>query len=180
MSDSLPPHVLLYSRLPCPFPSPRACSNSYPLSWWCHPTISSSAIHFSSCFQSFPASVTFPMSWDFTSGGQSIGASASSSVFPMNTQDWLPLGWTGLISFQSKGLSRVFSNTTFQNHQFFGAKLSFWSNFHIHYYWKTTAWTRQIFVDKVICLLFNTLSRFVIAFLPRSKRLLISNYMYLT
>ena len=98
-------------------------SNSCPSSRWCHPTISSSAIPFSSCFQSFPASGSFQMSQFFASGGQSIGASASASVFPMNIQDWFPLGLTGLISFQSKGLSRIFSNTTVQKHQLFGAQL---------------------------------------------------------
>ena len=98
---------------------PKLMSN-----WWCHPTISSSVIPFSSCLQSFPGSGSFPMSQFFTSGGQSIGVSASTSVLPMNTQDWSPLGWTGWISLQSKGLSRVFSNTTVQNHQFFGAQLS--------------------------------------------------------
>ena len=97
------------------------CSNSCPLSWWCHPTILSSVIPFSSCLQSFPASGSFPMSQFFTSGGQSIGVSASASVLPMNIQDWFPLGLTGLVSLQSKGLSRVFSNTTVQKHQFFGA-----------------------------------------------------------
>ena len=112
------------ARLPCPSPSPGACSNSNPLSQWCHPTISSSVVPFSSCPQSFPASGSFQMSQFFTSGGQSIRISASTSVLPMNTQDWSPLGWTGFISLQSKGLSRVFSNTTVQKHQFFGAQLS--------------------------------------------------------
>ena len=105
-------------------PTPRAYPNSYLLSQWCHPTISSSVIPFSSCLQSFPASVSFQMSQLFASGGQSTGASASASVLPMNIQDWFPLGWTGWISLQSKGLSRVFSNTTVQKHQFFGAQLS--------------------------------------------------------
>ena len=107
------------------------CSNSCPLSWWCHPTISSSVIPFSSCLQSLPASGSFPMSQFFTSGGQSTGASASASRLPMNTQGLSPLGWTGWISLQSKGLSRVFSNTTVQKHQFFNAQPSFWSNSHI-------------------------------------------------
>ena len=119
-------------RLSCPSLSPRACSNSCPLSQWCHPTISSSVILFSSCLWSFPASGSFPMSQFFTSGGQSIVVSASASVLPMNTQDWFPLGWTGWISLQAKGLSRVFSNTTVQKHQFFSAPLSLWSNSHIH------------------------------------------------
>ena len=103
-----------------------------PLSRWCHPTISSSVIPFSSCPQSFAASESFPMSWLFTSDGQSIGVSASALVLPINIQDWFPLGWTGRISLQSKGLSRVFSNTTVQKHQFFGAQPSLWSNSHIH------------------------------------------------
>ena len=131
MSDSLPPHGLQPSRLPCPSPAPRACSNSCPSSWWCHPTISSSVIPFS-CLQSFPASGSFPVSQFFTSRGQSIGASASASVLPVNTQDWSPLGWTGWISLQSKGLSGVFSNTTVQKHQFSSAKLSLWSHSLIH------------------------------------------------
>ena len=124
MSDSLWSHGLQHTRLPRPSPTPRACSNSCPSSQWCHPTISSSVIPFSSCLQSFPPSGSFPMSQFFPSGGQSIGVSASTSVLPMNIQDW-SLGWTGWISLQSKGLSRVFSNTTVQKHQFFGAQLSF-------------------------------------------------------
>ena len=103
MSDSLWPHGLQRARLPCPSPTPRACPNSYPSSWWCHPTISSSVIPFSTCLQSFPASGSFPMSLFFASGGQSMGVSASALVLPMNTQDWSPLGWTGWISLQSKG-----------------------------------------------------------------------------
>ena len=125
-------HGLQPARLPCPSPTPWACSNSCPLSRWCHPTISSSVVPFSFCLQSFPASGSFPMSGLFASGGQSIGASASASVLPMNIQDWFPLGWTGWISLQSKGLSRVFSNTTVQTHQFYGAQLCLWSNAHIH------------------------------------------------
>ena len=120
MSDSLRLYGLHYTRLPCPSPTPRACSNSCPLSQWCHPIISSSVVLFSSCLQSFPASGSFPISQFFTSGGQSIGASASALVLPMNIQDWFPLGLTALISLKSKGLSRVFSNTTVQKHQFFG------------------------------------------------------------
>ena len=112
MSDSLRPHGLQHARLPCPSPTPRACSNSCPLSQWCHPTISPSVIPFSSCLQSFPASGPFLMSQFFASGGQSIGVSASASVLPVNMQDWSPLGWTGWISLQFKGLSRVFSNIT--------------------------------------------------------------------
>ena len=118
------------TRMPCPLPGAR--SNSCPSSPWCHPTISSSVVPFSSCPQSCPASGSFPMSQLFAWGGQSIGVSALASVLPMNTQDWSPLGWTGWISLQSKGLSRVFSNTTVQKHQFFGTQTSFWSNSHIH------------------------------------------------
>ena len=124
VSDSLRPHGLQHTRPPCPSPTPGVYSNSCPLSRWCHPTISSSVIPFSSCLQSFPASGSFPMSQFFTSGGQSIGVSSSASVLPMNTQDWFPLGWTGWISLQSKRLSRIFSNMTAQKHQFFSAQLS--------------------------------------------------------
>ena len=116
-SDSLQPHELQHARPPCPSPTPWVYSNSCPLSWWCRPTISSSVIPFS-CFQSFPASGSFQMSEFSGSGDQSIGVSASTSVLPMNIQDWFPLGWTGWISLLSKGLSRVFSNTTVQKHQF--------------------------------------------------------------
>ena len=122
MTDSLPPHGLRHTRLPCLSLSPGACSNSCPLSWWCHPTISSSVACFSSCLQSVPASRSFPVSWVFTSGDQTIGASAS--VLPMNIQGWFPLGLTSLVSLQSKGLSRVFSSNTVQKHQFFGAQPS--------------------------------------------------------
>ena len=132
VSDSLWHHGLQQARLPCPWPSPGACSNSCPLSRWCHPTISSSVIPFSSCLQYFPASGSFPKSWLLASSGQSIAVSASASVLPMNTQDWFPLGWTGLMSLQSKRLSRVLSNTTDQKHQFFSTQLSLWSNSHIH------------------------------------------------
>ena len=132
MSNSLQSHGLQHTRLSCPSTTPWACSSSCPLSRWCHPAISSSAIPFSSCPQSFPASGSFPMSQFFASGGQSIGLSASTSVLPMNSQDWSPLGWTGWISLQSKGLSRVFCNTTVQKHQFFSTQLSFYSNSHIH------------------------------------------------
>ena len=126
------PHELQHARLPYPSPTPRACSISFPLSQWCHPTILSSATPFSFCLQSFPASGSFPMSQFFNSGGQTIGVSAWVSILPMNIQDWFPLGWTCWISLQSKGLSRVFSNTTVQKHQFLSAQLSFWSNSHIH------------------------------------------------
>ena len=112
MSDSLRPHGLQHARLPYPSPTPRACSNSCPLNWWCYPTISSSVVPFSSHLQSFSASGSFQMSQFFASGGQSIGGSASTSVLPMSSQDWFPLGWTGLISLQSKGLSRFFFSTT--------------------------------------------------------------------
>ena len=122
VSDSLLPYWLQHSRLPCPSPISGACSNSCPSSWWCHPSISSSAVPFSSCLLSFQASGSFPMSQFFASRGQSIRASASASILLMNTQDWFPLGWTGWISLQSKGLSRVFSNTTVQKHQFFGTQ----------------------------------------------------------
>ena len=132
VSNFLRPHELQHARLPCPSPTPRVYSNSCPSSQWCHPTISSSVVPFSSCLHSFPALRSFPMSQFFTSHGQIIGASASASVLPMNTQDWSPLGWTGWISLQSKGLSRVFSNTTVQKHQFFGTQLSSPSNSHIH------------------------------------------------
>ena len=132
VSNSLQPHEPQHARPPCPSPTPRVYPNSCSLSQWCHPTISSSVIPFSSCPQSFPASGSFQMSQLFPSGGQSIGVSASTSVLPMNTQGWSPLGWTGWISLQSKGLSRVFSNTTVQKHQFFSAQLSSQSNSHIH------------------------------------------------
>ena len=115
MSDSLQPHELQHARLPCPSQTPGVYSNSCPSSQWSHPTISSSVVPFSSCLQPFPASEFFPMSWFFTSGNQSIEVSALASVLPMNIQDWSPLGWTGWISLQSKGFSRVFSNTTVQN-----------------------------------------------------------------
>ena len=124
MSDSLRPLGLQHARSPCPSPTLEACSNSCPLSQWCHPTISSSVVHFSSCLQSSLASGSFPMSQFFTSVGQSIGVSASASVLKVKIQDWFPLGLTGLISLQSKELSRVFSNTTVQKHQFLGAQLS--------------------------------------------------------
>ena len=116
VSNSLWPHQLQHTRLPCQSPTPGACSNLCPLSRWCHPTISPSVIPFSSCLQSFPASGSSPMSQFFTSDGQNIGVSASASVLPMNIQDWFPLGLTDLIFLQSKGLSRVFSNTIVQNH----------------------------------------------------------------
>ena len=124
VSDSLWPHGLQHSRLPWTPPTPGAYSNSCPSSRWCHPAISSSIVPFSSCLQSFPASGSFPVRKFFASGGQSIGVSASASVFPVNIQDWFPLGWNSWISLQSKGLSRVFSNITVQKHQFFSTELS--------------------------------------------------------
>ena len=132
VSTSLRPHGLQHTRFLCPLPFPGACSNSCPLSRWCHPTISYSVIPFSSCFQSFLQSGSFLMSQLFASGGQSIGTSASASVLPMNIQGLFPLGWTGWISLQSKGLSVVFSNTTVQKLQFFSTQPSLWSNSHIH------------------------------------------------
>ena len=131
MSDSLWPHEPQHARPPCPSPTHGVHPNPCPSSRWCHPTISSSVIPFSSCPQSFPVSGSFPVSQLFASGGHSIVVSASTSILPMNTQDWTPLGWTGWISLQSKGLSRVFSNTTVQKHQFFGIQLSSQSNSHI-------------------------------------------------
>ena len=131
MSDSLRPHEPQHIRLPCPSRTRGVDSDSYPLSRWCHPTISSSVIPFSSHLQSFPASGSFPVSQHFQWGGQRIVASASTSVLPMNTRDWFPLGWTGWISLQSRGPSRVFSNTTVQKHRFFSTQLSLWSNSHI-------------------------------------------------
>ena len=124
VSDSFWPHEPQHTRSPCPSPTTRVYSNSCPLSQWCHPTISSSVVPFSSCLQSFPASGSFQMSQFSASGGQSIGVSASASVLPMNIQDWFSLEWTGWIYLQSKGLSRIFSNTTVQKHQFFSAQLS--------------------------------------------------------
>ena len=124
MSESLQPHESQHARPPCPSPTPGVHPNPCPSSQWCHPTISSSVIPFSSCPESFPASWSFQMNQLFPSGDQNTGVSASASVLPMNTQDWSPLGWTGWISLQSKGLSRVFSNTTVQKHPFFGAQFS--------------------------------------------------------
>ena len=156
MSDLLQPHGLQHTRHLCPSPSPRVCSDSCPLSQWCYPTISSSVIPFSSCPQSFPTLGSFQMNQLFASGGQSIGVSASALVLPVNTQDWSPLGWTGWISLQSKGLSRVFPNTTvpkasiLHHSAFFIVQLS-------HPYMttgKTVALTRRTFVGKVMSLFF--------------------------
>ena len=165
MSDSLWPHELQHTRPPCPSPTPGVHPNPRPLSRWCHPTISSSVVPFSSCLQCFPASGSFQMSQLFASGGQSIGISASTSVLPMNTQDWSHLGWTGWISLQSKGFSRVFYSTTvkastLQHSAFFIVQLS-------HSYMttgKTIALTRRTFVGKVMSLLLNMLSRFKLFF----------------
>ena len=170
VSNYLRPHELQHARPPCPSPTPGVHSDSRPSSPWCHPAISSSVVPFSSCLQSLPASGSFPMSQTFTWGGQSTGASALASFLPKKPQGWSS-EWTGWISLQSKGLSRVFSNTTFQKHEFFGTQLS------SHPYMttgETIALTRRTFVGKIMSLLLNMLSRLVITFLPRSKRLLIS------
>ena len=143
LSDSLQPHGLQHSRLPCPPPTPRVCSNSCPLSHWCHPTISSSVIPFSSSLLFFSPSGSFKMSQLFISGGHSNGASDSASVHQMNIQGWFNLGLTGLISLQSNGLSRVFSNTTVQKHQCFGAHPSLWSISHIHTWLLEKSWLWQ-------------------------------------
>ena len=132
VSNSLRPHELKHAKPPCPSPTPGVHSDSRPSSPWCHPAILSSVVPFSSCPQSLPASGSFPMSQFFAWGGQSIGVSALASFLPKNTQDWSPSEWTGWISLQSKGLSRVFSSTTVQKHQFFGTQLSSQSNSHIH------------------------------------------------
>ena len=166
LSDSLWPHGLHHTRAPCPLPTPRVYSNSCPFSQWCHPTIHPLWSSSSPAFRvSLPASGSFQMSQFFPSGGQSIGVSASTLVLPMTMQDWFPLGWTGWISLQSKGLSRVFSNTTVQKHQFFGAQLSSQSNLHPYMTTrKTIALTGRTFVGKVISLLLNMLSRLVITY----------------
>ena len=159
MSDSLRPCGLQHTRPPCPSATPRVYSNSCPLSWWCHPTISSSVSPSSSRLRSFPSSGCFQMNQSFESGGQSIGVSASTSVLPVNLQDWSPLEWAGWISWLSKGLSRVFSNTTVQKHQFFSAQLSFYSQLSHPYMTtgKTIALTRRTFVGKVMSLFSNML-----------------------
>ena len=177
VSNTLRLHELQHARLPCPSSTPRACSDSCPLCWGYHPTVSPSVVPFSSCLQSFPSLGTFQMNQFFTSDGQSIGISASMSVLPMYVQDWLPLGLTGLISLPSKGLSRIFSNWFKIINS---SELSFLCSptpTPIHDYWKekkNIALTRWTFVSKVTSLLFNILSRLVKAFLPRSKHLLIS------
>ena len=170
---TLRPHGLQHARLPCPLPPPRVCSNPCPLRW-CHPTISSSVIPFSSGPQFFPVIRVFPKSQPFASGGQSIRASASASVLPMTIQGWFPLGLTGLISLLLKRLSRIFSSNSIQSYQFFGAQPSLWFSYPHMTTGKTIALTRQTFVTKVMSLLFNTLSRLVTSFLPRSKCLLFS------
>ena len=174
MFSSLPPHGLQHARLPCPSPSPVACSNSCSSSRWCHPTISSSVVPFSPCLQSSTASGSFPMNQLFTSGSQTIGASASASILLMNIQGWFPLRLTGLISLLSKGFSKVFYHSLkasiFQHSAFFMVQLS-----HPHMITgKTIALTRRTFVGKVMSLLLHMLPRFVIAYLPKNKCLLIS------
>ena len=163
VSNSLWPHGQ-HARPPCPSPTPRVYPNSFPLSQWCHPTISSSVIPFSSCLQSFPASASFPMSQFFSSGGQSIGTSASASILPRNVQDWFPLGLTSLDSLQSKGLSRVFSNATVQSINSLAFSFLYSPTLTHMTAGKTIALTRWTFVRKVISLLLNMLSRLVIAF----------------
>ena len=175
MSNSLWPHELQHTRPPCPWPTLGVYPNSCPLSQWCHLTISFSIVPFSSCLQSFPTSGSFQMSQLFASGGQNIGVSASTSVLPMNTQDWSPLGWTGWISLQSKGRSRVFSKPQFKNINYLTLSFLYSPTItSIHDYCKNHSLTRRTFVGKVMSLLFNMLSRLVITFLPRSKHLLIS------
>ena len=172
MSNSLRPHGLQHSGLPCHSLSPGVLSHWCPSSQWCYPTISSSAASFSFRLQSFPASGSFPMSQLFASDGQSIGASTSGSVLPMDIQGWFPKGLTGLISVQCKGLSRVFPNTIIWKHQFFSAQLSLWSNSHILTWTlekKNIVLTIWTFVGKMKSLLLNILSRFIIVFLLRSK-----------
>ena len=156
VSDSLQTHGLQHPRLSCPLPTPRIYSHSCPLSQWWHPTISPLVILLSSCLQSFPASGSFLVSQFFTLCGQNIGVSTSASILPMNIQDWFPLGWTGWIFLQSEGLSRAFSNTTAQKHQFFGTQFSSYSQLSHPYMTtgKTIALTRQTFVGKVMSLPF--------------------------
>ena len=175
--NSLRLHELQHARLPCTSPTPRACLNTCPSSEWCHPTISSSVSPSPPAFKSFPASGAFLMGLLFSSGCLSTGVSASASVLPINIQGQFPLGLTGLISLQSKGLSRVFFSTTIWKHKFLGRQPSWWSNSHIHTWLleKLWLWLYRLLsaVGEVMSLLFNMLSRFVITFLPRSKNLLI-------
>ena len=167
ISDSLQPRGLQHARLPCPSLSPGACPSLCPSSQWCHPTISSSLAPFFSCPQSFPASGSYPMSRLFTSGGECIGTSAS--VLPMNVQSWFLSRLTGFIFLVPIGLSRVFSSTTIQKHQFSDAQPSLWFNAHLYMtFGKTIALTIWIFIDKLMSLFFNTLSRFVNSF-PSKK-----------
>ena len=150
MSDSLRPHGVQHTRLPCPSPTPGAYSNSCSSRRWCHPTISLSVVPFSSHIQYFPASGSFPMRRLFTSGGQSIGASASASVLPMSIQDWFPLGLTGLISLQSQRLSRVLSNTIAQKHQFSAFSFLYSPTLtSIHDYWKNHKWSCSVMSDSL-------------------------------
>ena len=175
VSDSLQPHEEHHNRLACPSRFLSVCSNSCPLSQRCHPTISSSVTPFSSYLQSFPASGYFPTNWLFTSDGQSIGASNPSSVLPMNSQGWFPLGLTVLIYMLSKGLSTVFSSTMLWKHQLVGTHPSLWSSSHIcTWLLENPTLIIQTFVSKVFSPVFNMLSRFAIVFLPISKCLLIS------
>jgi len=172
MSNSLWPHGLQHARPPCPSPTPGVYSNSCPLSRWCHPTISSSVAPFSSCLWSFPASGSFQRVSSLHQVAKVLEFKLQHQFFQWNIQDWFPLGWTGWISLQSKGLSRVFSNTTLQNHQFYSAFFIAQLSQPYMTTGKTTALTRLTFVGKVMSLLFNKLSRLVITFLPRSKHLL--------
>ena len=173
MSNSVRARGLQHARPPCPSPTPRVYSNSCPLSWWCHPTISPSVVPFSSHLQYFRASGSFPVSWLFTSCGQSIGASALASVLPMNIQEWFPLGWTGWISLQSKGLFK----SLLQHHSWKASILRCSAFFMVQFSHpyvttiKTIALTRQTFAGKVTSLLFNMLSKFSVAFLPRNNTL---------
>ena len=169
MSDSLQPHGLQHARLPCPSPTPRAYWDSGPLSWWCYPTISSSVVPFSSHLQSFPASGSFPASQFFISGGQSIGVSASASILPMNIWDRFPLGLTGLISLQSKGLSRVFSSTTVSKSSSVLSLLYSPTLTSIHDYWKNDSFDYMDLCLQSNVSVFYMLFRLVITFLPRSK-----------
>ena len=176
MSSSLQPHGLQHARLPCPSLSPRVCSNSCPLRRWCYLTISLSVDLFSSCLQSFPASGSFPMSWLFTTSGQSFGASALVSVLPMNIQDWFPLGLTGWIFFLFKGFSKVFSKDHSSKASILWCSTFFMVQL-LHPFMttgETIALTIQTFVGKVMSLLFNMLSKFAIVFLPRNNHILTS------
>ena len=172
MSNSLQPHGLQHTRLPCPSLSCRVCSNSCPLSWWCYPTISICITPFSACPQIFPASGSFPITELFASGGQNIGASAP--ILPMNIWGWILLALSSLNSLLSEGLSRVFSSTTIQSISSLALSILYSPALKtVHDYWKNHSSDYKIFVSKVISLLFNMLSRFVVAFLPRRKSLLI-------